>query len=81
MMKYFKDFLGIFSEISPISLMRFMSFLTFFFSVYQVNYIIKNYGGQLDNNHILLILILFSLSFFPKILQKIIENKMDDYDS
>jgi hypothetical protein len=72
-----KGFTGLFSEVSPTSLMRFMSFFLFWFSLYETHYIVAKYGKDLNSNQILLILILFSFSFFPKVVQKIIEKKYD----
>lgn len=76
---------GIFSEISPLSLMRFMSFFMFWFALYETYFIIKTFGNKLNENHILIILIMFAFAFFPKVVQKIIEKKYkkidNDYDN
>jgi len=71
----FIKFLGIFTETSITSLMRFMSFFIFWFAMFETNYIITNYGESLTSNQIFLILTLFAFAFFPKVLQKIIEKK------
>jgi hypothetical protein len=72
----FKNFIGIFSETSPTSMMRFMSFFIFWFSIYEIDYILKTYGNNLDQNHIFIIVALLVFSFFPKVAQKAIEKKI-----
>lgn len=71
----FKGFLGLFSETSPTSLMRFMSFFMFWFSLYETHYIISNYGKDLTWEQITLICIFYTFAFFPKVAQKVIEKK------
>jgi len=73
----FKTFIGIFSETSPTSMMRFMSFFIFWFSIYEIDYIIRIYGKNLDQNHIFIIVALLVFSFFPKVAQKAIEKKYE----
>jgi ABC-type dipeptide/oligopeptide/nickel transport system permease subunit len=71
----FTGIMGLFKETSATSLMRFMSFFMFFFSLFEIQYIMVNYGTALEANHIFLIGILLTFSFFPKVAQKVIEKK------
>lgn len=70
------SFFGIFSETSPNSLMRFMSFFLFIFSLFETHFILKNnLGTNLTGNHVIVICILLAFSFFPKVVQKVVEKK------
>jgi hypothetical protein len=74
---FFTGFTGLFSETSPTSMMRFMSFFMFWFCIYEIHYIVVTYGNDLDYNHMLLIAMLLTFSFFPKVAQKVIEKKYE----
>jgi len=75
--KAVSNFLGIFTETSTTSLMRFMSFFMFWFALYETHFIVSQYGKNLTTNQIFLIGILYVFSFFPKVAQKVIEKKYD----
>jgi len=72
------SFFGIFSETSPNSLMRFMSFFLFIFSLFEIHFILKNnLSTNLTGNHVIITCILLAFAFFPKVVQKVIEKKYD----
>jgi len=75
--KNISGFGNFFSEKSPLSMMRFMSFFMFWFAIYEIDVVIRTYGSNIQPNHIVLIGILLTFAFFPKVAQKIIEKKYD----
>ena len=67
-------FFGVFSETHPASMTRFLSFCMFFISTDLAYRIVSRHTGPLGQWDFYTIIGLYSLAFFPKVIQKFMEK-------
>ncbi|MDP3914362.1 MAG: hypothetical protein Q8R96_11585 [Bacteroidota bacterium] len=68
--------MGIFSEQKPASMIRFLSFLMFGIATDLTYKLILTRTGELGQYDFYTILSLYSLAFFPKVIQKYFEKRI-----